>query len=109
MSSSVIGPPVETAAELAVLDAVQRRVLWLATSIVHFANRVRETPSGVKVGGHQASSASSVSILTALYFQYLRSADRVSVKPHASPVLHAIQYLLGALDREYLPTLRAFG
>lgn len=93
---------------LETLESVQRRVLWLATSIVHHANRVRSTPSGVKVGGHQSSSASMVSILTALYFVHLRSNDRVSVKPHASPVLHAIEYLLGRLDRGYLTTLREF-
>jgi pyruvate dehydrogenase E1 component len=96
-------------AELDVLDAVQRRVLWLATSIVHHANRVRKTRSGVKVGGHQASSASMVSIMTALYFHHLRAPDRVSVKPHAAPVLHAIEYLLGWLDRRHLTELRAFG
>src|ERR1700759_4278091 len=94
---------------LADLEAVQRRVLWLATSIVHYANKVRETPSGVKVGGHQASSASMVGIMTALYFEHLAAADRVSVKPHASPVLHAINYLLGNLDRSYLTELRSFG
>ena len=90
--------------DLGTLDAVQRRVLWLATSIVHHANKVRRTPSGVKVGGHQASSASIVSIMTVLYFAHLRGPDRVSVKPHASPVLHAINYLLGRLDVRYLPS-----
>ncbi|WCB93078.1 Pyruvate dehydrogenase E1 component [Baekduia alba] len=94
---------------LATLEAVQDRVLWLATSIIHHANKVRSTPSGVKVGGHQASSASMVSIMTALWFDHLRGPDRVSVKPHASPVLHAIEYLLGQLDPEHLTTLRAFG
>jgi pyruvate dehydrogenase E1 component len=93
----------------ATLDAVQDRVLWLATSIVHHANKVRATASGVKVGGHQASSASMVSIMTALWFAHLRGPDRVSVKPHAAPVLHAIEYLLGLLDRRYLTTLREFG
>jgi pyruvate dehydrogenase E1 component len=92
-----------------VLEAVQRRVLWLAMSMVHHANKVRQTPSGVKVGGHQASSASMVSIMSALYFEHLRGADRVSVKPHAGPVLHAINYLLGRLDERYLTELRAFG
>ena len=103
--------PPDTAAEpsLEVLDALQRRVLWLATSIVHHANRVRTTPSGVKVGGHQASSASMVSVMTALWFAHLRAPDRVSVKPHAAPVLHAINYLLGRLDPKYLTELRAFG
>ncbi len=94
---------------LTTLEAVQDRVLWLATSIVHHANKVRKTPSGVKVGGHQASSASVVSIMTALWFEHLRAPDRVSVKPHASPVLHAIEYLLGQLDEKHLTTLREFG
>jgi pyruvate dehydrogenase E1 component len=99
----------ETSLGLATLEAVQERVLWLAMSIVHHANKVRETPSGVKVGGHQASSASMVSIMTALWFEHLRAPDRISVKPHASPVLHAIEYLLGQLDAKYLTTLREFG
>ncbi len=92
-----------------VLREIEQRVLWLATAIVHHANRVRPNPSGLKVGGHQASSASMVTIMTALWFEHLRAQDRVSVKPHASPVLHAINYLLGELDEHYLTTLRAFG
>ena len=84
-------------------------MLWLAAAIVHHANHVRPNRSGVKVGGHQASSASMVSLMTALWFAVLEAPDRVSVKPHASPVLHAINYLLGRLDREYLTTLRQFG
>jgi pyruvate dehydrogenase E1 component len=95
--------------ELEVLAAVQRRVLWLATAIVHHANHRSGDGSGLKVGGHQASSASMVSLMTALWFDNLRREDAVSVKPHASPVLHAINYLLGGLDASYLPKLRAFG
>ena len=91
------------------LAEIERQVLWLSTAIVHHANRVRPNPGGLKVGGHQASSASMVSIMTSLWFRHLRAEDRVSVKPHASPVLHAINYLLGELDESYLPTLRAFG
>lgn len=94
--------------ELAALDAIQRRVLWLATNMIHHANHLRPNPDKTKVGGHQASSASVVTILTALYFHYLRAGDRVSIKPHASPAYHAVQYLLGNLDRRYLPTLRAY-
>ncbi|HYH89833.1 MAG TPA: 1-deoxy-D-xylulose-5-phosphate synthase N-terminal domain-containing protein [Solirubrobacteraceae bacterium] len=97
-----------SAVELAVLDGVQRRVLWLAAAIVHHANQ-RPNRSGVKVGGHQASSASMVSLMTALWFAFLEAPDRVSVKPHASPVLHAINYLLGRLEPRYLETLRQFG
>jgi pyruvate dehydrogenase E1 component len=94
--------------DIEVLRSVERRVLWLATSIVHHANHVRPNVSGIKVGGHQASSASMVSIMTALWFGALTADDRLSVKPHASPVLHAINYLLGDLDESYLPTLRAY-
>jgi len=101
--------PAAAPVDLEVLQAVERRVLWLATAIVHHANRVRENRSGVKVGGHQASSASMVSLMTALWFNELRREDRVSVKPHASPVLHAINYLLGWLEPSYLESLRAFG
>jgi len=93
----------------ALLEAIERRTLWLATSIVHHANKVRKNTTGVKVGGHQSSSASMVSIMTTLWFAHLRAPDRVSVKPHASPVLHAINYLLGELDAKYLPTLRQLG
>lgn len=93
----------------AALREIEQRVLWLATAIVHHANRVRPNPSGLKVGGHQASSASMVTIMTALWFEHLRAQDRVSVKPHASPVLHAVNYLLGELDQRYLTTLREFG
>jgi pyruvate dehydrogenase E1 component len=92
-----------------VLSEIEREVLWLSTAIVHHANRLRPNPGGMKVGGHQASSASMVSIMTSLWFGHLRAQDRVSVKPHASPVLHAINYLLGELDESYLTTLRAFG
>ena len=98
-----------SAVELAVLDGVQKRVLWLAAAIVHHANHVRPNRSGVKVGGHQASSASMVSLMTALWFAFLEAPDRVSVKPHASPVLHAINYVLGRLEPRYLETLRQFG
>jgi pyruvate dehydrogenase E1 component len=97
-----------TGTDLDTLSEIERQVLWLSTAIIHHANRVRPNPGGLKVGGHQASSASMVSIMTSLWFRHLRAQDRVSVKPHASPVLHAINYLLGELDETYLPTLRAF-
>jgi len=96
-------------ADLAILREVSQRVLWLSTAIVDVANRGRPNASGVKVGGHQASSASMVDIMVALWFHELSSLDRVSVKPHASPVLHAINYLIGDLDPKYLPTLREKG
>ena len=99
----------EAAADTDVLDTIQQRVLWLATRIVDAANHDRDTGDGVKVGGHQASSASLVTVMTALYFAYLDAPDKVSIKPHASPAFHAVQYLLGNLDRSYLTMLRAFG
>jgi pyruvate dehydrogenase E1 component len=92
-----------------VLEEIARRVLWLSTRIVDAANRERENADGVKVGGHQASSASLVTAMTALWFAHLDAPDRVSVKPHASPAFHAIQYLLGNLDRSYLTKLRQAG
>lgn len=94
---------------LDVLREVQDRVLWLSTAIIDHANRVRPNSSGLKAGGHQASSASMVSIMTSLWFTQLTADDRVSVKPHASPVLHAINYLLGELDESYLTSLRSLG
>src|ERR1700759_361638 len=99
----------QEATDVDALTELESQVLWLSTAIIHYANRVRPNPGGLKVGGHQASSASMVSIMTSLWFRHLRQQDRVSVKPHASPVLHAINYLLGSLDESYLPTLRAFG
>ncbi|MEM7799059.1 MAG: 1-deoxy-D-xylulose-5-phosphate synthase N-terminal domain-containing protein, partial [Chloroflexota bacterium] len=99
--------PISTDTET--LKEIQQRVLWLATNMIHHANNIRPNPDGSKVGGHQASSASMVTIMTALYFHYLNHGDLVSVKPHASPIFHSIQYLLGQIGREYLPTLRQFG
>jgi len=94
---------------LAALEALERKVLWLSSWTIHNANHLRESRDGLKVGGHQASSASVVTILTALYFDTLALEDRVAVKPHASPVYHAIQYLLGRQSRDKLERFRAFG
>ena len=80
------------------LEQIQDRVLWLAMNIVDYANNVRPNSDGGKVGGHQASSASVITILTSLYFDFMNKGDRISIKPHASPAYHAIQYLLGNLD-----------
>src|SRR5512134_3771216 len=95
--------------DLAILGELERKVLWLATWTIHNANHIRDSADGLKVGGHQASSASLATIMTALYFAVLRPEDRVAVKPHASPVFHAIQYLLGNQTREKLEAFRAFG
>ena len=101
--------PVDGSRRLDPLARIEDRVLWLSAAIVHAANSGdRKDPDGLKVGGHQASSASMVSIMTALWFTALRAEDRVAVKPHASPVLHAIHYLLGELDAAHLGTLRAY-
>ena len=81
--------------ELKYLKAIEQRLLWLACWTIHNANHLRNTGEGLKVGGHHASSASMVSIMTALYFTALQLEDRVAVKPHASPVFHAMQYLMG--------------
>ncbi|MEO0824020.1 MAG: transketolase, partial [Pseudomonadota bacterium] len=92
------------------LKVIEQKLLWLASWIVHNANHLRDKePGDVKVGGHQASCASMVSIMTALYFTALRPEDRVAVKPHAAPVFHAMQYLMGNQTREKLERFRGFG
>ena len=98
-----------TGEDVATLRRIETRVLWLATYLVHHANHVRPNVDGLKVGGHQASSASLVTVLTALYGHFLRATDRVAVKPHASPVFHALQYLRGRLPLEALQRFRARG
>ena len=101
-------PPL-TPERIDALDAVQRRVVWLASRMIDYANHVRPNPEGTKIGGHQASSTSITSILTALYFHWLKPGDRVAVKPQSSPAFHAVQYLLGRLPRPYMTQLRAYG
>ena len=91
------------------LTELERKALWLSTWMIHNANHIRPNPDGMKVGGHQASSASLATILTALYFAVLRPEDRVAVKPHASPIFHAIQYLAGNQTRAKLENFRGFG
>ncbi|MFL5317979.1 MAG: transketolase [Microvirga sp.] len=90
------------------LAELERKVLWLSTWTIHNANHLRASGDGLKVGGHQASSASLATIMTALYFAALRPEDRVAVKPHASPVYHAIQYLLGHQTRDKLENFRGY-
>ncbi|KAF0120425.1 MAG: putative transketolase [Xanthobacteraceae bacterium] len=97
-----------TADRLAMLAALEKKILWLASWTIHNANHVRDNRDGLKVGGHQASSASLATIMTALYFAVLRPEDRVAVKPHASPNFHAIQYLLGHQTRENLENFRGY-
>ncbi len=116
MSKNIIGN--ENLADIEVLERIQQRVLWLAVRMVDYANREREIPPApggrdgefnVKVGGHMASSASVVSIMTSLWFGHLNGDDKVAVKPHASPIFHAIKYLTGELDKSYLKRLRTLG
>lgn len=96
-------------ATLAMLRELERKVLWLSTYMIHHANHEVDRGDGLKVGGHQASSASLATLMTALYFHILRPEDRIAVKPHASPVFHAIQYLLGNQELSKLQNFRAFG
>ncbi|PWB65602.1 MAG: transketolase [Bradyrhizobiaceae bacterium] len=100
--------PLAPSQDLAILQALEKKVLWLSSWTIHAANHLRESQDGLKVGGHQASSASLATIMTALYFRVLRPQDRVAVKPHASPVFHAIQYLLGQQSREKLEAFRGY-
>src|SRR5579871_5257418 len=91
------------------LTELERKVLWLSSWTIHNANHLRASRDGLKVGGHQASSASVATLMTALYLDVLRPEDRVAVKPHASPVYHAIQYLLGREPLAKLEGFRALG
>lgn len=106
---TIVTEPMPSDAALQALSAIEQRVLWLAVRIVDYANRERPKGDALKVGGHQASSASMVTLMTALWLADMDARDRVSVKPHASPVMHALEYLLGRLDRSYLTRLRDFG
>ena len=99
--------PVTT--DIEALKALDDRLRWLSAWTIHHANHIRESSDGLKVGGHQASCASMTAIMAALYFHALGPNDRVAVKPHAGPVLHAIHYLLGSQSREALENFRGFG
>ena len=94
---------------LDIIGELDAKVHWLSAWTIHNANHLRESRDGLKVGGHQASSASLATILSALYFGVLRPEDRVAVKPHASPVFHAIQYLSGRQSLDQLQNFRALG
>src|SRR5918911_4690984 len=105
-----IPEPDEAAADkLACLMALEQKALWLSTWMIHHANHIRPSRDGLKVGGHQASSASVATLMTALYLDVMRPQDRVAVKPHAAPLFHALQYLLGHQSREKLERFRALG
>jgi len=99
----------EASPRIAGLREVEKKLLWLSAWMVHNANHIRPNRDGLKVGGHQASCASCISIMTALYFEILRPQDRVAVKPHASPVFHAINLLLGRERPERMAGLRQMG
>ncbi|MDH5372187.1 MAG: pyruvate dehydrogenase, partial [Acidimicrobiia bacterium] len=103
----MISPHHQKSPGLDVLRAIEKRTLWLATRMIDHANQA--DAGGIKTGGHQASSASMVSIMTALWFAHIGGEDKVAVKPHASPVYHAIKYLTGELDGTYLTQLRRRG
>jgi pyruvate dehydrogenase E1 component len=109
MNATVQGLQTETLPRLQALRQIERKLLWLSAWMVHNANHNRPSRDGLKVGGHQASCASVISILTALYFEKLRPQDRVAVKPHASPVFHAANYLFGRQNVEKMAGLRQFG
>src|SRR5215203_1663390 len=95
--------------DIAALKLADDRLRWLSAWTIHHANHLRDSADGLKVGGHQASCASMTAIMAALYFHALGENDRVAVKPHAGPVLHAIHYLLGSQSREALENFRGFG
>jgi pyruvate dehydrogenase E1 component len=91
------------------LRLIEERLRWLSAWTIHHANHLRASADGLKVGGHQASCASMTAIMAALYFHALGPNDKVAVKPHAGPVLHAVHYLLGNQSRAQLEAFRGFG
>ena len=97
------------ATDIEALKILDERLRWLSAWTIHHANHIRPSDGGLKVGGHQASSASMSAIMTALYFHALGPNDRVAVKPHAGPLLHAIHYLLGSQSRDALATSKSLG
>src|ERR1700750_3048735 len=106
-ASATLAPPPSQHVHL--LKQLERKLLWLSAWMVHNANHLRPNRDGLKVGGHQASCASCISILAALYFEVARPQDRIAVKPHAGPVFHAMNYLFGRQTKEKLAGLRQFG
>src|SRR3954465_6932518 len=92
-----------------ILKQLERKLLWLSSWMIHSANHIRPNRDGLKVGGHQASCASVISIMTALYFEIGQPQGRIAVKPHAGPVFHAINYLLGRQTQDRMQRLRQLG
>ncbi len=105
----LLEPPPAAEDVVAALETLDARLRWLSAWTIHHANHLRDARDGLKVGGHQASCASMTAIMAVLYFHVLRPQDRVAVKPHAGPVLHAIHYLLGNQTRDQLQRFRALG
>ncbi len=103
-----LNPPA-SAPEIAALRLLDERLRFLSAWTIHHANHVRDSQDGLKVGGHQASCASMSALMTALYFHALGPNDRVAVKPHGGPLLHAIHYLLGSQTLDQLQNFRGFG
>ena len=104
--STTLSPPQD---RIALVEALEARLRWLSSWTIHNANHLRPKRDGLKVGGHQASCSSMTAIMAALYFHALRPQDKVAVKPHAGPVLHAIHYLLGTQSLDQLKAFRALG
>src|SRR6201998_4399078 len=112
MDTSISTLPLPAPAEtrhVHILKQLERKLLWLSAWMVHNANHLRPNRDGLKVGGHQASCASVISIMAALYFEIARPQDRIAVKPHAGPVFHAINYLFGRQTKDMMQGLRQLG
>ncbi len=105
--SVIVAEPIDR--RIQTLQQLEKKLLWLSAWMIHNANHIRPNRDGLKVGGHQASCASSISILAALYFEVARPQDRIAVKPHAGPVFHAINWLFGRGDQARMHDLRKMG
>jgi pyruvate dehydrogenase E1 component len=88
------------------IEQLDTRLRWLSAWTIHNANHLRESRDGLKVGGHQASCASMSTIMAALYGTAVRRQDKVAVKPHAGPLLHALHYLVGEQSQARLEAFR---
>ena len=110
--SVVKGAPfqVPNAAELEAMECVRDHVAKGALSMIDWANnKPANKGKKPKVGGHQASSMSSVDLLCALYLACRRPQDRVAVKPHAAPIIYSLMHLYGVLEGSAMELLREKG
>lgn len=86
----------------AILEAIAHRAFVFATKMIWEANHRDDIQEGdPKVGGHPAACSSCVHILTTLHMAMRKPQDLIAVKPHASPVDHSLNHLMGLHHEPY--------